>query len=457
MDRMRRELEQEQRRKLTAGRDELKRDLTRRDRVIRQQYDALLREYQNNVREDVARAKLEMDVKYRDLAAVVQRAEREWKERADSLAEEARQYRADVVSRERLSNQESAKSIEEAAEVYSRVDATPHRFFFPNRISAFFEALKDAVDLRKMGLHEAAAAISLSTRSGLERFGYDVRDKHDEWVRCFSRLKARVGSLHLRLEAELAEWTWRVVCAKNTPPDEKHRRVTEIDYWSKGVYLEARRGVDELGRIIARVMKAGAAEYLKDVSALGADELKQCAERADAIGGALDKLGELYKTRYDCSCQRMRWGETIIDFLEKEIDFLWLPSESGWREADGDTAETFRTYMSLTYPDGDALQDTREWLGLAFENMAGSKIFVYIVPEERAWEVRNKLLVYVDHVGNDPQFAREIYGHVLESLNLTEEDGSAALVFEASQMTMNPNPSCRSAGLSLEKHLRQHG
>ena len=296
MDKMRRDLEQEQRRRLAAGRDELKRDLLEQDRVTRQKYDSLLRDYQNGVREDVMRARLETDAKYRELAAAVQRSEQEWKERSDRMAEEARQYRADAVKRERLSGEESARSIEEAAEVYSRVDATPHRFFFPNRMKAFFEALRDAVTLRKMGLHEAAAAISISARSGLERFGYDVRDKHGEWAGCFSLLKARVGSLHLRLEAELTEWA-RHVAPQRTPrvkePNERRERAVELDYWSRGVYSEARRSVDELGSFIARVLKTGVDEYLKGESALGTDALKQSAEKASAIGSALDQLGEL--------------------------------------------------------------------------------------------------------------------------------------------------------------------
>ena len=76
---------------------------------------------------------------------------------------------------------------------------------------------------------------------------------------------------------------------------------------------------------------------------------------------------------------------------------VWLESGSGWKRADDETRETeaFKAY-SRTYLGGTD-EDVREWLELAFENMAGAKIFVYIVPEERSGRVRNIALVHVDH------------------------------------------------------------
>jgi hypothetical protein len=459
MERMRRELELEQRRGLASAREELRRGMSDRDRDVHRRYDALLREYQDNVRADAARVKLEADAKYRELESAALRAEREWRERMDGVEEDARRYRSSAATRDRAAAEDAARSIEAAAEIYAEVDATPHGMFFPNRMNVFWDALRDAVDLRARGLHEAAAAISISTRSGVERLGYDVRDKHEEWLGLFSLLKARVGSLHLRLEAELAAWA-RLASPGETrgsrelSRDERRVRLAEIDYWSKGVYSEARRRVDEFGTFIAGVMRAGPDAYLRAGEAIGPDDLRRRLEMTDETGDALDRLGDLCETRYNQSCIRKQWGDAIVDFLEGEINLLWLPDESGWREADAATASggTFREYMSAVYPGGATTQDAREWLGLAFENMAGRKIFVYIVPEERGQEVRNVVLIYAD---GDAEFAREIYAHVLESLSLAEEDGVVDLVCDISRMTMSPDPARRSAGLSLEKHLTQ--
>jgi hypothetical protein len=461
MDRVRRNLEQEQRRKLENARDQLKRDLAAREGDVRRKYDEMLREYEKNVKEDAVRARLEMDGKYRELAAQTERHEREWKERLREMEERARQYRSEAAARQNVSRGEAIRLIEDAAKIYAAVDATPHRLFYPNRIDVFYGALKDAADLHKAGLYEAAAAISISARSGAERLGYDVRDKQGEWARSFSFLKARVGTLHLRLEGELTEWLRHVNPGetrrfKDLSPEDRRRCETEADYWSKGVYSQSRAEIDRLGSLIAHVIKIGPGEYLKGKDAVGTGELDRLIGRADETGGALDKLGGLFKTRYDASCQRKGWGDAIVDFFTREINFEWLPDESGWREADAEamSSRTFTEYVRLAYPDVTPAQDTREWLGLAFRNEAGSRIFVYIVPEEQGQRVVNRVWLYVDHIGNDSDFAREIYAHLLESLGLSKEDGVAALVEDVSQMSANPDPSYRSAGLSLEKLVR---
>jgi hypothetical protein len=463
MDKMRRDLEREQSRKLASAREELKRNLASHDRDAQRKYGEMLREYGENVKEDAMRIKLEMDAKYRELAAQTERYEREWKERLREMEFEARLHKSEASARERMSGDEAVRSIENAAKIYAAVDSTPHRLFYPNRINAFYGALKDAADLHRMGLHEAAAAISISVRSGVERFGYDVRDKQYEWARSFSVLKARVGAAHLRLGSELLEW---VRCAnpaetrqiRKFSPEEKRRAEIEMDYWSKGVYSKSRAEIDRLGSLIAHIIKVGPDSYLKRKDAVGTDELVRMLGRVNETEMALDELGDLCETRYEASCIRKQWGDKIIDFFEGEINFEWLPDESGWREADEETAsgETFREYVKLAHPEETSAQDTREWLALAFHNRAGSKVFVCLIPEERGQSVINRVLLYVDHAGNDPDFAREIYSHLMESLGVSEEDGVVALVEDISRVSMSLDPSYRSAGLSLEKLLKNH-
>jgi hypothetical protein len=384
------------------------------------------------------------------------------------------ELRAEFSAGERAGSGEAAKAIEAARRAYSEVERTPHLLFFPNRLEVFGSAVEDAVKLSKMGLGEAAAAVSISARSGIERLGCDIEDKRGEWSELFAILKARVDGLRLRLDGALSEWLeWpaRSERAGGAPPsadaapkmsgeasaEEKRRAGIEIDYWSKGVYGELRRKADELAALTARVAEAGADEYLKSPGALGIEELREKTALTDELSGRLDKLGRLHELRRDASWERREWADAIIGFLEDEINLTWLEEESGWRRAGESDAESgpFREYVKLQYGDESIREDTRERLELVFRNMAGSKVFVYLVPEERGMSVRNRVLVYADCPGGDePFFGREILSHVRESLNKDEEPGVFALIGDVSELRANPDPAVREAGLSLERRVR---
>ncbi|MDR1943238.1 MAG: hypothetical protein LBQ19_00285 [Synergistaceae bacterium] len=463
IDEMRRGLEREYRGKLDACRSELRRELESHDRAAQRKYEAALREYQKNTASDAMQAKLEMDGKYRSLAKSVQDAERELADRTRRLEEDARKRRDAAAARDRLGAEEAAKSIEGATRAWSEMDGTPHRFFFPNRLATFHNALKDASELLKLGMTEAAAAIAISARSGMERLGFDVKDKQEEWNRLFSLLRARTASLRSMIDGELAEWIESIRRGKrhgtgDLPDGEARAGAIELDYWSKGAYSETLRGVEELEGLIADVTKIGTRKYLKSGGALDASEIEARLESADRLSDAACGLFDISAARYAASCERLEWGDAITDFFSGEINLTWLEEESGWKEADEKTrsGETFRAYASLQYGDAETAQDAREWLELAFRNDAGTRVFVYIVPEESDSGFRNRVLLYVDHAWNDEGYAGEIYAHLLESLRTSEGEGVAVLVTDASGLALNPDAVYRGTGASLEKKLKEH-
>jgi hypothetical protein len=246
--------------------------------------------------------------------------------------------------------------------------------------------------------------------------------------------------------------------------DEKRRGVVEIGYWSRGVFLDVRRRVDALGGLIGKITRMGVEPYLKSEGAADAEGLRSRIAETDTLGDALDDLGDLYKARYAASCERSRWGETLVNFLSDEINLTWLEDESGFRErdrergADERTLEeaSFKDYMKLQYPNEETTQDTREWLELVFVSAALTRIFVYIVPEERGKEVRNRVMLYVDYGGSETaEFAREIRNHVLESLRVSEDEGVVVLVSDLSRLTSSPDAALRRTGLSLENKLKR--
>ncbi|MDR1481030.1 MAG: apolipoprotein A1/A4/E family protein [Synergistaceae bacterium] len=458
MDRMRGDLKEDERRKLEEYHRELEKKLAARDRETTGRYETKLREFQDSTRRDVARARLEMDERYRELVKTVENAEREWERRSRALEDEARELRTKAADRERAGRDEATGMIEEAGRAYSRIGETPHSLFFPHRLGAFGGAIADAAELYKVGLFEASAAVSISARLGIERLGYDVMDKRYEWRELFSMLKARVGSLHLRLEGELLEWGRQsgseARSVRDMSDEEKEFFKIDIDYWSRGVYMDLRRRVDRFGSMIAYVMKIGIDGFLKSDWAQSAGKIEEKIAEADEWSDRLDRLGRVHESRRDASIERGRWGEAIIDFLSGEINLTWLEGESGWKKADEETMETeaFKTY-SMKYLGGED-EDVREWLALSFKNMAGSKVFIYIIPDERDGRVRNRVLTCVDHQsGGESTLGRDIYRHVLESLGKSEDEGVAVLVEDVAGLSASPDRSLRGAGLALKERL----
>ncbi|MDR2174925.1 MAG: hypothetical protein LBO82_03195 [Synergistaceae bacterium] len=388
-------------------------------------------------------------------------AERRWEETSRALERQAAERRSESAARERVGSSEAARAIGEARRAYAEAEKTPHRLFFPNGLEAFGNALSDAEKLSKTGLNEAAAAVSISARSGIERLACDVADKRAEWRELFAMLKARVDALRLVLNGELSEWSRRggetqgEKQEKKQEEERKKRCEIEIDYWSWGAFGELKRKTDELAALIESAAKAGEDEYLKSPGALGIDELREKIASADELSGRIGELGNLHELRCDASWERREWADAIIGFLTDEINLDWLEEESGWRRADESVRAggPFREYVKLQYGDENIAEDARDRLELVFRNMAGRKVFVYLVPEERGAGVKNRVLLYADSDGGEPFFGREILSHVRESLNKDEESGIFALIGDVSGLLAHPDPAVRDAGRSLERRI----
>ncbi|MDR2136847.1 MAG: hypothetical protein LBO68_01040, partial [Synergistaceae bacterium] len=418
------------------------RDYKRQTTQMRRRYEESLREYQGEVDGKILDLRLHEDEEYRKLTDALQAAEREWAEKNDELERLIADLRKGRLEKDRMDEAEALRSVEVALRACERVGETPHELFFPKRLDLFGNAIKDAESLQKMGMNEAAAAISISTRFGVERLGYDVNDLRDEWEHRFLTFQEKIGTLLNALEKELSAWAReregkdaasndlgglgglsKMDEISNMGKMEKRMRSIEVDYWSKGEFLEIKRRAEKYGQWIDGVKTMGIDKYLKTEGALGLDALNADILKAGELSLALTKLSGLYKARYRASCQREDWGTALIDFMTGEIDLTLIEGESGYRRASEEVLQSscFRDYVRQTYGE-DVTEDTREWLELTFENAMNTRIFVYIVPTEKNGEVKNDVMLYTDHNGSrDGTFDLEIYHHVLEALSFSED------------------------------------
>jgi hypothetical protein len=381
--------------------ERLRREQSEMDR-LRRDMERENQKNKNSAVQTLNNLKRDMEAQYRDLLRQTQDTRRELDERSRRLEKAAAKIKNEGAARERVSDEEAKKSIDLALRVYTEIDRTPHKLFFPGRLNIFHDAVNEAENLRKMGMNEAASAVSVSARFNIERLGIDVKDKQEEWESVFTTLREKTEVLRRVVEDERLEWTRFIGASLDTA--RSRDRSAEIDYWSGGGYFALRRDLRAIEESIAPVMGMGLKAYLKNGAAMSVDAIAALIAEADKLRKRFDAMRNVYKIRYQASCQRAKWGESIVDFLIDEVDLIWLEGESGW--------------------DND---DFRENITLVFKNSADTRVVVSVKPKDRLEELAapvtsetqealNLVLLYIDGDGDTKDLARELRAHTMESL-----------------------------------------
>lgn len=455
--RMRRNLADENLRKLQAYQDEMKKNLDQHDKDVQREYDRLLQEYQRSMNEDIQDQQLKMDIEYQKLLVSVQQKEQEWLEKSRQLEFLIAELKKNTQDKDQLSAQEADQYTTAAALTYKEIEKKPHEKFFPKRLLNFYNAIREARTLFKSGLHEAAIAISISAKSGLHRLGYEIDEEYEGWKRQYFIFKNKVGLLHMKLSDEILIWK-NYSNGQNSSTLTEHEKndcLVEINFWAKGAYGELSNRLAEFGREIAKAESMGMDHYIKDDSSIGSEELKRYIEELDQMNKAFEDVSEVYKERYSASCQRADWGEWMIDFLEDEINLIWVENDSHFKLIE-ETGREFAAYMQLKYGEDHEKADVREWLELAFDNPTDSRIYVYIIPYEKDNTVENRLVFYIDYNGAENEdYSRQIYSHIKESIRLEEDDGIINFASDVDQLTTNLNAALRETGKALEQKIKR--
>ncbi len=459
---MRTRLANENLQRLQTYENQMRSSLDQHDQATQREYERLLREYESSVNGDIMEQQLHSDLEYMRLLKSMEQKEKEWREKTQQLEQLINELKSNTQNKDQISAQEAERYLTEAALQYKSVDKKPHEKFFPNRIKTYYNAIREARTLYVGGLNEAAIAISISAKSGLNRLGFDIDEQFDEWKSQFQIFKSKTGLIHLKLVNEIANW-----CAfangvekayKDLSDKEKDEALKNLNFWTDGKYGEISNRVATFGKEIGSAQKTGLPEYIKDEHSISLDDLKKDIAELDSMDAELEKAFALYKEKYTASCQRSDWGEMIIDFLTDEINLVWIEEESHFKavsEENKDKPE-YEKYMELFFGADYEKVDIREWLELVFTNSSNTKIFIYIVPYEKNNHVENRLVVYIDYEGAvNEEYSREIYSHICESIHVEEDESTISFATDVAQLKTNTNATLRAAGKSIETKLRK--
>ena len=458
--RARQSLIDDNRRSLESYQADMRRAIRDHDSDTQAEYERLLRQYQNSISSDVQIELAKMDADYNRLLNDVKRNEALLLQKNQELEQAIAAIRNDVTRRNEGSSQEAKEYLQHATGTFHVVEAKPHEKFMPKRLQIFFNAIKDGQQLFKAGLFEAATAVAISAKSGLERLGYSIDDKVEEWDKQFDLFSLKLNYLQSKIQQELSDWEQYTGDISNGKAEARTRNLIAINFWCRGEFAEIVQTAKKYQRYISTLSQVGKEAYLKQADSPSVDDLKKYIEEIEKTDQRLSELSGLYKKRYTASCERSEWGEEIIDFLTTEINLVWLEQFTGFKEATSEVlvSKDFLDFIKSQYGDLTIKEDMREWLKIVFENSSENQIYVYILPLEAHGNVVNHIILHIDYGGPEQEmYSRDIYQHICEAIQLTDEnDGIVNYAADVNELKVSENKVYSETGKDLERMKRQN-
>ena len=451
--RVRQNLIDENRRSLQSYQSDMNRAIRDHDNDTKAEFERMLSQYQRTLNTDVQLELAKMDADYSRLLDEVKRNEALLLEKNRELEQAITAIKNDLSKKNEGSSQDAKQYLLNATGTFRSVETKPHEKFAPKRLQIFFNTIKDGQQLFKSGLFEAATAVAISAKAGLERLGYAIDDKVEEWDRQYDLFTLKLNYLQEKIKQELTDW---IAHTGNTHDKKEHNRYfIEVNFWSMGEFAEIYQGAKEYQKIAKTISELGKEAYLKIPDSAGTDELKCYIVEIDKLDERLSNMSPMCKQRYSASCERADWGEAIIDFFTSEINLLWHESLTGHKTATNEVlcSKNFQDYMKMRYDDLSIKEDSREWLKLVFENASKEQIYVYILPIEGSGAVTNHIVLHIDYAGPEQeQYSRAIYQHLCEAVQYSEDfPGSINYTADVNELKFNENKVFVETGKDLEK------
>lgn len=446
------------RRNLESYQADMQRAIRDHDSDTQAEYERLLRQYQNSISADVQIELAKMDADYNRLLNDVKRNEALTLQKNRELEQAIEAIRNDVSLRNEGSSQEAKGYLQNATSSFRVIEAKPHEKFMPKRLQILFNAIKDGQQLFKAGLYEAATAVAISAKSGLERLGYAIDDKVEEWDKQFDLFTLKLNYLQNKIQQEIADWEQYTGEYSDGNAEKKVQHLMAINFWCRGEFAVIVHTVKKYQSYISTFSKVGKEAYLKQPDSPSVDDLKRYIDEIEKSEQQLSEVSELYKRRYSASCERSEWGEEIIDFFTTEINLDWIESLTGFKEAAPEVlaSKDFTDFVKSQYGDMGIAEDMREWLKIVFENSSENQVYIYILPLEAHGNVVNHIILHIDYGGPEQEmYSRDIYQHICEAIRLTDEsDGTVNYAADVNELKVSENRVYSETGRDLERMKR---
>ena len=210
--------------------EDMKRAVREHDEKSKKEYERMLKDYQRGLDRDMQNEIADMNADYRRLLEDVRKSEEALARKTQELEQAVKSVREDLSKRNEGSSQEAREYLLHATGEFHMIEKKPHEKFMPKRLQIFYNAIKDGQQLYKAGLFEAATAVAISAKSGLERLGYNIDDKVEEWDGQYDLFVMKLNYLAAKVQQELDDWEEYISEKSGKNAELRKKHLVEINY-----------------------------------------------------------------------------------------------------------------------------------------------------------------------------------------------------------------------------------
>lgn len=380
-----RQMQDQYNRELASMRWKLERQLSQEEKVMTDKYLSLLDDLENT-KEDAARREAELE-------------------------QLVKEYTESRKQKDEQTEQQAKAYLQEMEDVMEQVQKQPCEAFFPGKMETYRGTFRNAWNLMKNGLAQAAAAVAVSVRSALERFSIDIDSSQKAWEKEFEEICMYCSML----QTILKDWEDNWIEEEGTGSGNASTACAEADinYWTKGWYLPVKRWLQERLERNKQIRDTGISEYLKQDGAISMEELREEGKIFQQYLAQCPAYQAVYQDTYQNAVERMEWSEKISKFMVVEKCYRYRREEDEMQQADSCLCgkEYFQHYNRLILEDEESTDDYQGWYMMQFHGDNKLRVEICILPVADMGRLKNVIQFHI-HQGENNVSIKELLASI---------------------------------------------
>ena len=305
----------------------LRENYEERERKLRADYEALLKQRGQKAEEELRAALLASEKKLLKLQkehfAEIEEAERrakkereKYRARMEELARENRdeleKIRKAEAEREEKAHSACHAMMLETEEAKREAEAVPHEYFFPRQMPLFIEELSKGRGFLGQKMYEAAAAIISAAGLQMKTLKEKTLKRQEEWETMYARYKAMVIGMHRDLTA-FRKKTFETKAGEFTLENDAVR-----DFWCAGAFIPTAEAVEKAYALVRGIEENGHTAYLKAREPLSDYQVSKTIQEAEKLEKQLRAVMEVITAERTFSDERYVVGNRVADLYEEQ-------------------------------------------------------------------------------------------------------------------------------------------
>lgn len=270
---------------LKRQKDETEELYTNRLRMFQEQIAEEMRQQYQQLRDHAEEAGRKQAEKIEELSRC--------NEELTELLKKMRHHTEEMEEEQSLAASDLALQVKQSRE---SADSTPHEFFFDGEFEIIDSHAVQIEDEIEKKMYQAASADASSVMMEFELLRVKAQQALQEWLLAFQDYGRMIHELRQRLTI-LEEQKIQTMAGTF------HMSVTELDFWSSGMYLPFKRKIEDALAVIEKIEKQGVVPYLK-------------ANKSEQRRGMFEMVSEV-----------RRWGDELTGIINCILSERMLSDE----------------------------------------------------------------------------------------------------------------------------------